>query len=82
MSEERGGLPVMQPATIFEQILEKVDTMPLEEQELIIGILKNRYREKRREDILRNAEETLEEHRKGLTSKGTVADLLKELEDD
>ncbi len=72
----------MQTTIMFDQILEKVDTMPLEEQELIIEILKNRYREKRREDILKNAEETLEEYRKGLTSKGTVADLLKELEDD
>ena len=64
---------------MFDQILEKIDTMPLEEQELIIEILKNRYREKRREEILKNAEITLEEHKKGLTSKGAVADLLKEL---
>ncbi len=38
--------------------------------------------EKRRDEILKNAEITLEEHKKGLTSKGTVADLLKELEED
>ncbi len=37
--------------------------------------------EKRREEILKNAEITSEEHRKCLTSKGTVADLLKELEE-
>ena len=72
----------MQATTAFEEVLEKVDTMPLEEQELIIEILKNRYREKRREEILENAKKSLEEHKKGLTSKGTVADLLKELEDD
>jgi hypothetical protein len=72
----------MQTTIMFDQILEKIDTMPLEEQELIIEILQNRYREKRREEILKNAEETFEEYRKGLTSKGTVADLLKELEDD
>jgi len=72
----------METTTVFEQILEKINTMPLEEQELIIEILRNRYKEKRREEILKNAERTLEEHKKGLTSKGTVADLLKELEDD
>jgi hypothetical protein len=72
----------MQATTAFEEVLEKVDTMPLEEQELIIEILKNRYREKRREEILENAKKSLEEHKKGLTSKGTVADLLKDLEDD
>ena len=35
--------------------------------------------EKRRDEILKNAEITLQEHKKGLISKGTVADLLKEL---
>ncbi len=38
--------------------------------------------EKRRERILKNAEMALEEHEKGLTSRGTVVDLLKELEED
>jgi len=52
-----------------------------EEQKLIIKILRNRRREKRRKAILRNAEKALEEYRKGLTSEGTVADLLKELEE-
>lgn len=64
---------------IFNEVLEKMDMMPLEEQELIIQILENRYRNQRREEILKNAELTLEEYRKGLTSKGTVADLLREL---
>jgi len=72
----------MQATTMFNKILEEVDTMPLEEQELIIEILRNRYREKRREEILNNAKRTLEEYRNGLASKGTVADLLRELEDD
>jgi hypothetical protein len=65
----------MQAATTFSKILEEVDTMPLEEQELVIEILKNRYREKRREEILENAKRTLEEYRIGSASKGTVADL-------
>jgi len=36
----------------------------------------------KREEILRNAQESLEEYRKGLTSKGTVADLMRDLEND
>ena len=66
----------------INHILEEIDAMTLEEQKLIIEILRKRYIEGRREDILRNAEKTREEHEKGLTSKGTVADLLKELEED
>ena len=69
----------MRTTNVFDQILEKADEMSLDEQELIIEILKNRYREKRREEILENAKKTAEEYEKGLTSKGTVADLLKEL---
>lgn len=72
----------MPPKRVVEEILEKVNIMPLEDQCIITEILKNRYREKRRGEILKYLEETMEEYRKGLTSKGSVADLLKELESD
>ena len=49
--------------------------------QIIIELIRNRHREKRREEILRNAQQTFEEHKKGLTSKGTVAQLLQELEE-
>jgi uncharacterized protein YeeX (DUF496 family) len=68
--------------TSFNDVLEVVNRMSLDEQSLIIEILENRYRERRREDILRNARKTLQEYKKGLTKKGTVADLIKDLEDD
>ena len=64
----------------LDDILGKVAEMPLEDQYLLVEIIVNRYREKRREDILANARQTREEHKKGLTSSGTVSDLLKELE--
>jgi len=65
---------------ILDEILGKVDEMPLEDQDLLVELIRNRYKEKRREDILANAQQTLEEHKKGLTSKGTISDLLRELE--
>jgi hypothetical protein len=65
---------------ILDEILGKVDEMPLEDQDLLVELIRNRYREKRREDILANARQTLEEHKKGLTSKGTPSDLFRELE--
>jgi len=70
----------MEPQNILDEILGKVDEMPLEEQDLLIELIKNRCKEKRREDILANAHQTLEEYKKGLTSKGTVSDLFRELE--
>lgn len=67
---------------LFNEVLQVVDNMSLEQQALIIDILENRYREKRREEIAQNAKQTLREYKKGLTKKGTVADLIKDLEDD
>ena len=48
---------------------------------LVIQNRETRRIEKRRAEILKSAEIALEEYKKGLTSKGTVADLLKELEE-
>jgi hypothetical protein len=56
--------------------------MPLEEQSYIIEILKNRNREKRRGEIFKNARQTLLEHRKGLTKRGGIEELLKDMEND
>lgn len=67
---------------LFNEVLQVVDNMSLEQQAIIIDILENRYREKRREEIAQNAKQTLREYKKGLTKKGTVRDLLKDLEDD
>ncbi|MCK4352932.1 hypothetical protein KAW65_05940 [candidate division WOR-3 bacterium] len=68
--------------TVFGDVLDKIDRIPLEDQNMVIEILKNRYWDRRREEIKRNAEFTMEEYRKGLTSKGDVADLIKSLEED
>ncbi|HGJ67079.1 TPA: hypothetical protein ENS27_17095 [bacterium] len=68
--------------SIINEVLQAIDNMSLEQQSLIIDILENRYREKRREEIAKNAKQTLQEYKKGLTKKGTVTDLIKDLEDD
>jgi len=63
-------------------ILDRIDKMPLEEQSYIIEILKNRNKEKRREEILKYARQTLLEHRNGFTKRGGVEELLKDMEND
>jgi len=65
--------------SMLDEILVKVAEMPLEDQNLLVELIINRYKEKRREDILANAQQTLEEYKKGLTSEGTPSDLLREL---
>ena len=70
----------MRSQNVLDEILGKVDKMPLEDQDMLVELIKNRYKEKRREEILANARQTMEEYKQGLTSKGTVSDLLHELE--
>ena len=65
---------------ILDEILSKVDGMTLEDQDLLVEIIRNRYKEKRRDNILVSAHQTLEEYKKGLISKGTISDLFRELE--
>ena len=66
--------------SLLDEILVKVAEMPLEDQDLLVDLIRNRYKEKRRDDILANAQQTLEEYKKGLTSEGTSSDLFRELE--
>ncbi len=72
----------METKTKFNEILDKVEKMSLEDQNLVIEILRNRYIEIRREEILKNAQRSLEEYKSGKTSQGKVADLLKDMETD
>jgi len=71
----------MKSRSILDEILDKVEEMPLEDQDMILELIRNRYKEKRRGEILANARQTLEEYKKGLVSKGSVSDLLRELEE-
>jgi len=70
----------MESQNVLDEILDKVNEIPLEDQGILAELIKNRYREKRREEILANAHQSQEEYKKGLTSRGTVSDLLRELE--
>ncbi len=70
----------MESQNVMDEILDKVNEIPLEDQGRLAEIIKNRYREKRREEILANAHQSEEEYKKGLTFSGSVSDLLRELE--
>ncbi len=66
----------------IDQILDAIASLSLDDQEMLINILKRRRIEKRREQILRDSRETMRAYKKGLAKRGTVDDLLKDLESD
>lgn len=62
----------MHRMSVFDEILPRAEEMSIEDQRMIIDILRSRYIEKRREGMLRNAEDSLGEYRQGKTSSGGV----------
>jgi hypothetical protein len=66
----------------LDQILDEIASLSLDEQEMLINIIKQRHIERKREQILRDSRETLRAYKKGQAKRGTVDDLLKDLESD
>jgi hypothetical protein len=66
----------------LDQILDKIASLSLDEQELLLDILKKRSIEQKRLRVAREVKEAQREHRKGLTKRGTVEELMKDLESD
>ncbi|PIU53287.1 MAG: hypothetical protein COS90_06975 [Deltaproteobacteria bacterium CG07_land_8_20_14_0_80_60_11] len=66
----------------LDQILDEIASLSLDEQEMLVDILKKRNIEQKRLRVAREVKEVQREHKKGLTKRGTVEDLIKDLESD
>lgn len=67
-----------QPAN-FNQILEQIDALSLDEQDDLIQIVRHRQIEKRRDEIAENINKSHQEYKKGQVVRGTVDEILAEL---
>ncbi len=65
---------------VFSDILDKIESLPIEDQEILMDVVSHRHSEKRRETILKNAKKSFLKYKNGLTKEGTAEDLLKDLE--
>ncbi|KJR41005.1 hypothetical protein MCHI_003103 [Candidatus Magnetoovum chiemensis] len=72
----------MQTTGIINEILNKVDSLSIEEQDFIANTISRRIHEKRRQEIAARAKEAEENYRIGNVTTGTVEDLMKSLSDD
>jgi hypothetical protein len=70
-----------QSTSHFEEVLEVVETLPLDDQELLVDLVRQRVADKRRAEIARNIAETHAEYKAGTVKRGTAADLLAELDE-
>ena len=66
----------------MDQILDKIASLSLDEEEMLLTIIKKRHIERRREQILKDSRETIRAYQKGLVKRGTVSELMKDLEID
>ena len=67
------------PQTRFDQILEMIENLPLDEQKDLINIARNRQIEQRREEIATNIINARLEYQQGEVCRGSVDDLIDEL---
>ena len=69
----------VEKTSIFNRTLEAVEALPAEEQVLLIELVKNRLKQKRREELLEAVKESREAFKRGDVKSGTVTELMEEL---
>ena len=70
----------MKQTTVFDQVLDAADALPVQQQEDLVRILKSRMIDQKRESLAQSVREARAEYARGEVNKGSVADLMKDLE--
>ena len=65
----------------FQELLESVESLPPDDQQMLLDIINMRIIEKRRDELAADLEESLEAYGKGKVRIGMVDDILKDLID-
>ncbi|MDI3543458.1 MAG: hypothetical protein PWP57_1063 [Candidatus Atribacteria bacterium] len=63
----------------FQEVIEMVETLPPDDQALLIEIIRQRLIQNRRAELAAEIAEARDAYRQGETRSGTVTDLMKEL---
>ncbi len=71
----------LQASSAFQQAIDSIESLPLETQEVLITVIQNRLREKRRATLLDAVGESERAYAAGEVRRESAADLLMELED-
>ncbi len=71
----------MQSMSHFEEVLEVVETLPLDDQEILVELVRQRVADKRRAEIARNIADTRTEYQAGQVRRGSAADLMSDIDE-
>jgi len=66
----------------FQELIETVESLPIEDREMLVEIINKRIVEQRREELVADMEASLEAYKRGEVRTGTVDDLMKDLQED
>jgi len=64
----------------FQEVIEAVETLPPEDQLMLIDIIRQRLIEQRRSELISEVAEARQAYYRGEVRHGTVVDLMKELD--
>ena len=67
-------------SSIFQKAIESVEMLPVDDQLLLVEIIKRRLIEHRRTELVAMVAEARESYRTGNVRRGSAEDLLRELE--
>lgn len=65
----------------LQQAIELVETLPIEAQQVLVEVIQKRLYQRRREELLQTVLESERDYAQGNVQRGTVADLMAELDD-
>lgn len=65
----------------FQEVIENVESLPLDDQALLVKIIRRRLIENRRAELAAEIVETRSAYQRGEVRRGTVAELMEELAD-
>jgi hypothetical protein len=72
----------MSPTTSeFQTVIDTIEALPIETQEMLITLIQNRLREKRRTLLLETVQASESDYAAGNIKRGSVADLMAEMDD-
>ncbi|MGL5874239.1 MAG: hypothetical protein ACRC2R_18040 [Xenococcaceae cyanobacterium] len=70
----------MQEISLFQQALDAVEVLSIEDQIALIDVLGHRLQQRQRQQLLQETQEARQEYSEGKVKFGSVADFLSELD--
>ncbi|MEG3437636.1 hypothetical protein V0288_10945 [Pannus brasiliensis CCIBt3594] len=64
----------------FQQVIESIESLPLEDQEILLDILQKRLQEQRRANLVKEVQEVRQEFAEGNVQFGSIDEFLTQLD--